>query len=188
MKNSSLHAYFSSSSKRQKPNPSGKRLPSAFTIVSWNADSLLNRLKNAETRKEILAFLKSAGVDIFCVTEVRLAGGSDPGKPSDQGEGEVVRRALAEVDLENVWYSLFPGRKQSGVGIFSKSEILPRSVKFSLDDLSPRHHPEGRIIRCEFSEFELLLTYVPNNGWSEDAFARRRGWDESMEKWIKTRE
>jgi hypothetical protein len=47
------------------------------------------------------------------------------------------------------------------------------------------HHPEGRIIICEFpSGLTVLSTYAPNNGNKAESFKRRQDWDKSLNEWV----
>ena len=50
-----------------------------------------------------------------------------------------------------------------------------------------RHVHDGRMIAVEFETFILLATYVPNNGWTEASFARRRDWDSRVRKAVEMR-
>ena len=43
-----------------------------------------------------------------------------------------------------------------------------------------RRHPDGRVIVAAFDELEVLGTYAPNNGSTEESFARRRQWDAAV--------
>ena len=42
------------------------------------------------------------------------------------------------------------------------------------------HHPEGRIQYASFATLDVLNTYSPNRGWSQERIAIRRQWDEDM--------
>ena len=42
------------------------------------------------------------------------------------------------------------------------------------------HHPQGRVQLLRFRSFDVLHTYVPNNGWSPASRANRRAWDENI--------
>jgi len=47
------------------------------------------------------------------------------------------------------------------------------------------HHPEGRVIICEFpSGLTVLSTYAPNNGNKAESFKRRQDWDKSVNEWV----
>ena len=53
--------------------------------------------------------------------------------------------------------------------------------------LTPNHHPEGRFQFFCFPDFDLIQTYVPNNGTNEDSFQRRRDWDKDMKEFLEHR-
>lgn len=89
-------------------------------------------------------------------------------------------------------------KKYAGSAALVKRTLKPRSVRFSLEDdeystvhaasLGPQpagtHDDEGRIILLEFATFQLLATYSPNNGTSDDYFKRRRDWDASITAFV----
>jgi len=52
--------------------------------------------------------------------------------------------------------------------------------------LASKHEPDGRVILAEFETLRLLNTYVPNNGWKEEAnsFQRRRKWDKRILEFV----
>jgi exonuclease III len=50
------------------------------------------------------------------------------------------------------------------------------------------HHPEGRFQFISFPNFDLINTYVPNNGTKEESFQRRRDWDQDMKEFLKNRQ
>jgi exonuclease III len=90
-------------------------------------------------------------------------------------------------------------KKYAGSGALIKRSLKPRSVRFSLEDdeystvhaasMGPQaagtHDPEGRIILLEFPSFQLLATYSPNNGTSDEYFKRRRDWDASITAFVR---
>jgi len=59
------------------------------------------------------------------------------------------------------------------------SAVAPSSFK--------RHHEEGRFQFFAFDSFDLINTYVPNNGTKVESFARRRKWDEDMLQFLQNR-
>jgi exodeoxyribonuclease III len=67
----------------------------------------------------------------------------------------------------------------SGVAVFLRPDVVPLSVRFSLDPEAPQgaHHPEGRVVLLEFTTLRLLLTYSPNSGKTQDSFQRRADFD-----------
>ena len=190
---SSTHA---SSSKTTLPQPS--------ILCAWNADSLLNRIDN--NPDEIRAFLNERKPDILFVSEVRMPASGPPGckrgdgKPRnraamarssstrDRNDADRIAAFLRASNLR-AYYSLADYR-YAGVALLVRCDCAqPTSLRYTLDDSEPvnSHHPQGRIIRAEFADFELLGTYTPNNGTTEESFAKRRAWDAACLRFLRSR-
>jgi exonuclease III len=91
-------------------------------------------------------------------------------------------------------------KKYAGSAALVKRSLKPLSVKFTLDDdeystvhaassgpqaKAGAHDPEGRLILLEFPSFQILATYSPNNGVTEDYFKRRRDWDAAITAFVR---
>jgi len=50
-----------------------------------------------------------------------------------------------------------------------------------------QHDPEGRLQYAEFATFDLLHTYVPNRGWTNQKIAVRAAWDQKIVAFLKKR-
>ncbi len=76
--------------------------------------------------------------------------------------------------------------KYAGTAILLRIERLkePKSVRFNFDGEGDEHDKEGRVNIVEFDEFSILHTYVPNNGWGDSHFERRRKWDEKVKSFM----
>jgi exonuclease III len=66
------------------------------------------------------------------------------------------------------------------------------ALRFNLDEEGQgtppgQHDKEGRVILASFGTFDFLGTYVPNQGASEESFARRRGWDAKVRRLLVSR-
>ncbi|VEV54953.1 AP endonuclease (DNA-[apurinic or apyrimidinic site] lyase), putative [Plasmodium vinckei vinckei] len=85
----------------------------------------------------------------------------------------------------NAYFSL-ANIKYSGQLVLVKKSIKVKSVRYNLlFDTNPNiHNEEGRIILLEFSNFYLLSTYSPNNGFDTVKFKRRRLFDERMKEFV----
>ncbi|WVZ19832.1 hypothetical protein V8G54_007154 [Vigna mungo] len=96
-------------------------------------------------------------------------------------------RALSAPPFGNyhVWWSLADS-KYAGTALLVKKCFKPKSVVFNLDKLASKHEPDGRVVLVEFETLRLLNTYVPNNGWKEEAnsFQRRRKWDKRILEFV----
>lgn len=90
-------------------------------------------------------------------------------------------------------------KKYAGSAALVKRSLKPLSVRFSLEDdeystvhaasSGPQpagpHDPDGRIILLEFPSYQVLATYSPNNGTSDEYFKRRRDWDASITAFVR---
>lgn len=169
-------------------------------LCCWNANSLLNRLKSDAAL--VRAFLEERQPDLLFVSEVRMAAAAPPG--AKRGDGRPRRRAepsrstseqckeaeLVSSFLRSQGYKArwsLSDSKYSGVALLVRRGITPPDeVHFSLDAAAPAtaHHPEGRVVACSFPSYTLLGTYSPNNGTTEESFARRRQWDAAVEDYL----
>lgn len=172
-------------------------------LCAWNANSLLQRIQKDD--KLVRAFLAERKPDIIFVSEVRMAAAAPPGAkrgdamPRRRGElskgtkdqvreAESVVSFLRSVGYRSV-YSLSDSKYAGGALLIRRGCVQPTNLHFSLDPAAPStsHHPEGRVIGCSFPSFDLLGTYSPNNGTTEESFQRRRQWDADMEAYLTSR-
>ncbi|XP_043805958.1 DNA-(apurinic or apyrimidinic site) endonuclease isoform X2 [Manihot esculenta] len=171
-----------------------KKEPLKF--VTWNANSLLLRVKN--NWPEFSKFVSSFDPDVIAIQEVRMPAAGSKGMPKNPGEvkddtsssreeKQILMRALSNPPFGNyrVWWSLADS-KYAGTALLVKKYYQPVKVSFSLDRTASKYEPEGRVILAEFETFRLLNTYVPNNGWKEEenSFQRRRKWDKRMLEFV----
>lgn len=161
--------------------------------MSWNANSLLLRLKN--NLDEITALLQRVDPDLIAIQEVRIPAAGRKGEPKNQEEmkddtsaaredKQIMMRILSRPPFASykVWWSLAE-TKYGGTAVFVKKCFSPSSVGFSLDKSdTKKHETDGRVIFAEFNDFHFLNTYAPNNGWKEEelSFQRRRKWDQKI--------
>ncbi|CAM8932259.1 unnamed protein product [Rhodiola kirilowii] len=166
---------------------SGEKRKEPLKFVTWNANSLLLRVKN--NWPEVCKFVSEFDPDVIAIQEVRMPSAGSKGGPKNPGdvkddtsaardEKRVLMRALSSPPFRDfeVWWSLSE----------SKGVFKPKKVSFSLDLTSSKHEPDGRVILAEFETFRLLNTYVPNNGWKEEenSFQRRRKWDKRILEFV----
>ncbi|CAK8566224.1 unnamed protein product [Lathyrus sativus] len=182
----------------ENENETNKEEPLKF--VTWNANSLFLRVKN--NWSEFSNFITTFDPDVIAIQEVRMpaaaSGSQSKSAPKNQGEikddtnsareeKRILMRALSNPPFGNyrVWWSLADS-KYAGTALFVKKCFKPKSVVFNLDKIASKHEPDGRVILIEFETFRLLNTYVPNNGWKEEAnsFQRRRKWDNRILEFV----
>ncbi|ONK57579.1 uncharacterized protein A4U43_C09F1940 [Asparagus officinalis] len=161
-------------------------------FVTWNANSLLLRVKN--NWPEFTHFIQTLDPDAICIQEVRMPAAGSKGAPKNPNalkddtnaareEKKVLMRALSSPPFGNyrVWWSLSDS-KYGGTALFVKRQFQPKKVSCCLERTGSKHEPDGRVILAEFESYFLLNTYVPNNGWKEEenSFQRRRKWDKRI--------
>jgi len=182
------------------------------TIVVWNANSLLSRVDS--NRDELRAFIEKTSPDVLFVSEVRMPAAGPPGskvgdgKPRTHGtlsrattalaeEAERVKTFCSQLGYRTYWS--LAEKKYAGCALLVKRSCVQPTLRFNLEEEQPERQPggqeappeqhdrEGRVILASFGSFDFLGTYVPNQGSSEDSFARRRGWDAKMRSLLASR-
>ena len=107
-----------------------------------------------------------------------LAQVADVAAPSAQAER--VKAFFSQLGYRAYW--TLAEKKYAGCALLVKRSCVQPSLRFNLDEEGQgtppeQHDKEGRVILASFGTFDFLGTYVPNQGSSEESFARRRGWD-----------
>ncbi|KAF7838217.1 DNA-(apurinic or apyrimidinic site) lyase [Senna tora] len=175
---------------------SGEEKKEPLKFLTWNANSLLLRVKN--NWAEFTKFVTSFDPDVIAIQEVRMPAAGSKGAPKNPGElkddtsssreeKQILMRALSSPPFGNyrVWWSLADS-KYAGTALLVKKCFKPKSVLFNLDRKASKHEPDGRVILAEFETLRILNTYVPNNGWKEEenSFQRRRKWDKRIMEFV----
>ncbi|TKY73598.1 DNA-(apurinic or apyrimidinic site) lyase [Spatholobus suberectus] len=171
-----------------------KKEPLKF--MTWNANSFLLRVKN--NWPDFTNLITTFDPDVIAIQEVRMPAAGAKSASKNQGEikddtssareeKKILMRALSAPPFGNyhVWWSLADS-KYAGTALLVKKCFKPKSVVFNLDKIASKHEPDGRVILAEFETLRLLNTYVPNNGWKEEAnsFQRRRKWDKRILEFV----
>jgi len=178
-------------------------LPLPRTFCAWNANSLLQRVE--KDGPALASFLSSTAPDVLVVSEVRMPASGPPGCKKGDGlprnRGQMARGTAAQGrEAEAIagflrkheyraFYSL-SDTKYAGTGLLVRRECAqPSALRYSLDPEAPasQHHDDGRVIVASWEGLEVLATYAPNNGYTEEGFARRRDWDESVGRFFASR-
>ena len=169
--------------------------PHVRTLAAWNANSLIQRIQC--NRPDLDRFLREHSPDVVFISEVRSPALGPAGCKKGDGqrrqqdklsrashslasEADAIARFVREHGYRAYWS--LAEYKYAGTGLLVKAACeQPRELRHSLDPnaAAATHQTEGRVILASFERFDLLGTYTPNNGGSEDAHARRRGWDEA---------
>jgi len=176
-------------------------LRSPRRLCCWNANSLLNRLQ--KDGDAFATFLTAHAPDVIFISEVRMPASGLPGCKKDDGRprqrGELSRASPAasrEADLimaalrthrYRAYFSLADSKYAGSALLVRRDVAQPSALRYSLDLSAPsaRHHSEGRVICATFEEFDILGTYVPNNGMTDASFERRRAWDAEMSAFLR---
>ena len=173
------------------------------SLVTWNANSLVNRIQN--DRAPFESMLRAHSPDVIFISDVRSPAlgptgcKKNDGLPRQHGKFSRATNALAnEADLVarfckehgyHAYWSLAE-YKYAGAGMLVKSACeQPHSVRFSLNLDAPAatHHKDGRVIFASFEEFDVLGTCAPalqprartRDPWVHSAASRipRDKWD-----------
>ena len=67
----------------------------------------------------------------------------------------------------------------------SSSSSKTKTTITTTSNATTNHHPDGRFQFFIFENFDLLQTYVPNQGMNDDSYQRRQEWDESILLFLK---
>jgi len=166
------------------------------TLVTWNCNGLATRLRQSKDVKGLEQYVRGVDPDAVLLQEVKLAASGPPGakrgdgqprnrqnlKRDDGPSAEDCRRVMQWLKSEpwdqyDAHFSLADW-KYAGTCLLLKKKFRA-DVRYNLRKGAPPE-PEGRVVLAEFPTYVLLNTYVPNNGWTEETFHRRRRWDAAM--------
>ena len=170
------------------------------TMVTWNCNGLSTRLRQPRDVAAFEQLLKDVDPDAVLLQEVKLAASGPPG--AKRGDGQPRNRQNLKRDdassaedcrLVKQWlkseamapydaYFSLADWKYAGTCLLLKKKFHA-DVRYSLRRNAPPEQ-EGRVVVAEFPTFVLLNTYVPNNGWTEETFHRRRKWDATMMEFL----
>ncbi|MBM3448696.1 MAG: exodeoxyribonuclease III [Bacteroidetes bacterium] len=128
-------------------------------IISFNVNGV-----RAVVKKTFIEDMTAYNADVICLQET---------KANDTQVAEALQPLSGT-------YTIFscsaerPG--YSGTAVLTK--VKPLSVSYGLG--IAEHDTEGRLITCEFKDFYLINTYVPNSGSELARLDYRETWDEAL--------
>ena len=132
---------------------------SSIKIISWNVNGI-----RAIIKKDFLRDINEIDPDIICLQETKA------------GEEDALK-ALSVLDGYEYHVNSSKARKgYSGTAILSKKS----PSKISNDIGMFEHDQEGRVIKAEFENFNLINVYVPNSGQELKRLDYRKKWDEDF--------
>lgn len=109
--------------------------------------------------------------------------------PTQSREATEITTFLRKYNYRPYWS--LADNKYAGTALLVRRDVTPPiSIRYSLNMDAPpsTHHVEGRVILATFEDFDLLGSYVPNNGVTEVSFDRRREWDSEIETFLRARQ
>lgn len=132
-------------------------------IISWNVNGL-----RAIMKKGFVETITKIDPDILCLQETKAT-------------KEQVLTSLSA--LKN--YHIHPnaGIKKGYSGTVILSKIKSQLVKAGMG--LQEHDSEGRLIKAEFDEFNLVAVYTPNSGQRLERLTYRKKWDQDFLNYIK---
>lgn len=139
-------------------------------IVSWN----VNGLRAFYKKQADNPFLLRSDYDVLCLNETKLQDSNIP----------EFRTAFAR--FPHQYWSCSQAKKgYSGVCILSKTPAI--SVKYGISE--HKHDQEGRVVTCEFPDFFVVASYIPNAGQKLERLGyRTTEWDLSFRNFLKSLE
>ena len=123
-------------SSRRKP----WNLQNFMRIFSWNVNGL-----RAVVKKGFFDWLNSEAPDVVCLQEIKA-------------RTEDLEESIRNPDGYHAVWNPAQRKGYSGVAVFTKKK--PKSVHLGIG--VERFDVEGRVIRIEFKDFDLLNVYFPN--------------------------
>tara|TARA_Y100001980_G_scaffold45010_1_gene24741 strand:+ start:448 stop:1224 length:777 start_codon:yes stop_codon:yes gene_type:complete len=132
---------------------------SSSKIISWNVNGI-----RAIIKKDFLRDINEIDPDIICLQETK-AGDED------------ALKALSVLEGYEFHVNSSKARKgYSGTAILSKKSPSKTSNDIGIFE----HDQEGRVIKAEFENFNLINVYVPNSGQELKRLDYRKKWDEDF--------
>jgi len=205
-----MHSFFKPAGNKKRPNDSANdnkeenRPPQRF--ASWNVNSLGQRLTTKENKREFLKWMETEKPDVLCLQEIKHAAKDgqhrgvmrESAKSDSENKYSAAYRALIS-DLSDYRFALTLTAPNQGfsAGQAGQALIVRRGIEtpkryFHLEALfddnhKDEHEPQGRVIIAHFEKSNIILlsTYSPNNGGSNESFARRYQWDMKILDFVK---
>ena len=124
-------------------------------LTSWNVNGI-----RAAVKKDFINEFSSADADIYCLQETKA-------------QDDQVATALADIEGYHLNSHSAVKKGYSGVAILAKKEPIKVSSGIGIEE----HDQEGRVLTCEFDNFQLVNVYVPNSGSGLKRLDYRNSWD-----------
>ncbi len=135
----------------------------SYKLISWNVNGI-----RAAAKKGFFDRLADMNPDALCLQET---------KAQDDQVAEVM------VDLKGYTLNSNSAEKKGYSGTAILSKATPLAVQADLG--VKKHDTEGRILRVEYPEFNLITVYTPNSGNGLKRLEYRQTWDKAFRSYIK---
>ena len=128
-------------------------------LISWNVNGL-----RACVKKGFEEYFAETDADIFCIQETKLQEGQIDFNPDG---------------YEGYWnYAVKKG--YSGTAVFTKKKPVSVSYGMGIEE----HDQEGRVIKVEFDEFQLVNVYTPNSKRELERLEYRQRWEDDFRDYL----
>lgn len=135
-------------------------------IISFNVNGI-----RAITKKTFLEDVNAMRPDILCLQETKA-------------NDDQVNEALIGFDDYYIYSNSAEKAGYSGTAVLSKTQPIKVVNGIGI----PAHDDQGRTITCEYADFWLVNTYVPNSGAELAKLEYRKTWDAALLDYLKTLE
>lgn len=132
-------------------------------IVSFNVNGI-----RAIMKKDFEQDMKSLDPDILCLQETKA-------------QDDQVREALVSFPSYHIVSNSATKKGYSGTAILSKEKPLNVIYNIGVEE----HDDEGRVIAAEFTDYFVVVVYVPNAGSALKRLDYRTTWDLAFLKYLK---
>jgi exodeoxyribonuclease-3 len=135
-------------------------------IISFNVNGV-----RAITKKSFVHDVHAMGPDILCLQETKA-------------NDDQVNEALSGFDDYFIYSNSAEKAGYSGTAVLSKTQPLKVVNGIGI----AAHDDQGRTITCEYNDFWLVNTYVPNSGAELVKLEYRKTWDAALLDYLKSLE
>ncbi|PID92557.1 MAG: exodeoxyribonuclease III [Bacteroidetes bacterium] len=132
-------------------------------LISWNVNGI-----RAVAKKAFFPNLQSMNPDILCLQETKA-------------RDHQVAELLSKLEGFHLHVNSAERPGYSGTAVLSKSEVLNESKGMGIKEFDH----EGRVLRLEYPDFQLVNVYVPNSGSELKRLAYRQDWDKAFFRHLK---
>ncbi len=135
---------------------------SRVKLVSWNVNGV-----RASVKKGFVDVHKSFDADLFCLQETKA-------------QDHQVAEALSALTDYSIYSNSAEKKGYSGTCIISKEKPLHIMPDIGIQE----HDLEGRVLKTEFEQFNLVNVYVPNSGSGLKRLDYRVHFDEAFNEYL----